>query len=409
MGHLRTTFLICIAALFVVSCGSPEIQAAGDDLLFISARGGGVAVITPGGSGPDFLARNSTPSSNWKTVVKSYWRGNTTKLVALDPATGLHRWEAVVGESQRVKIVSGNGTLVATSPWDERGHLRGRARTTLTVAGSARPEPQRYELEGNFEPEAFSTDGGSLFVVSYLPARKPVNYQVRRLDLTTGEVTGVYTPDAHLQQSMGGTARIQAASPDGTRLYTLYTLQGTKDAEARAFIHVLDLDEKWAHCIELPTGFEASDLETAAITVSKDGKHAYLADSRTEALVEIDTDKLVVSRTGTVELDSAGATHMVASQDGILYAASGVDVVAIDLATLGEKNAWQMFSDIAGLQVGRDPSQLFIGVNDRIIVLDVETGLRLDSIDPEGIRRIGQFGEVQPPIAEEEESFTCAC
>lgn len=409
MVHLRVLFLILLGALVVASCGSPQPPAVGDDFLFISARGGGVAVIKPGTSTPSFWGRNSIPSSNWETVVKSYRRGNTTKLVASDPVTGVHRWETVVGDSQRLKIVSGDGSLVATSPASERGHLYGRSNTTLTVAGGRQLEPRRYDLEGNFEPEAFSTDGRSLFVVSYLPPRRPRNYQVRRLDLDTGEVTGVYTPDAHLQQSMGGTARIQAASPDGSRLYTLYTLKGDKNTDARAFVHVLSLDEQWAHCIELPSGFESSDLSTAAITVSMDGKKVYLADSHTEALVEIDTNALQVSRTGTVDLDIADRTYLVHSSDATLYAASGFDVVDIDLRNFEERGSWQMSSTITGLQVGSDPGELFIGIEDRVIVLDVETGLRLDSIDPAGVGKIGQLGQATLPIAEEEEAFTCAC
>jgi hypothetical protein len=365
-------------------------------------------VIKPGTSTPSFSGRNSIPSSNWETVVKSYRRGNTTKLVASDPATGVHRWETVVGDFQRVKIVSGDGSLVATSPTSERSHLYGRRNTSLTVAGSRQLEPRRYDLEGNFEPEAFSTDGRSLFVVSYLPPRRPRNYQVRRLDLDTGEVTGVYTPDAHLQQSMGGTARIQAASPDGTRLYTLYTLQGDKNTDARAFVHVLSLDEQWAHCIELPKGFESSDLETAAITVSPDGRHAYLADSNSEVLVEIDTETLQVSRTGLVDLDIGSGTHLVDSGEGTLYAASGTDIVAIDLETFEESDSWHLLTSITGLQVGSDPIQLFVGVKDRILVLDIENGAQLDPIDPEGIKKIDQLGQVMPQIPEEE-VFTCAC
>lgn len=409
MSRWWSTFLIFVAALAVAGCGSAETNAADDDLLFISAAGR-VAVVESGESAPSFRGRNATPSSTWSTVVQSSWRGNTTKLVALDPATGDERWETVVGDYQRVQIVSHDGSLVALSPVNERSYLRGRAHTRLGIAGSASPEPRLYELEGNFEPEAFSTDGKSLFVISYVPPRKPTNYQVRRLDLVTGKVTGVYTPDAHLQRSMGGTARIQAASPDGTLLYTLYTLAGDEDSEPRAFVHVLSLDELWAHCIELPKGFETSDEASAAITVAPDGSRAYLADSITEAMVEIDTKKLEVARTGTVNLDPGSGTHLSVAADNTLYAASGVDVIAVDLGSFVEKNAWMMFSTITGLQIGNDPHHLFVGVRDRIIVLDVTTGLRLDSIDPAGIRRIDGFGPVMPPVQEEEAAnFTCAC
>lgn len=409
MGRMQLACSMVVTGLIVVSCGSPQTSPVADDMLFISARGGGLAVMESGASEPSFRGRNSTPSADWSTVVKSYYRGNTTKLVALDPAKGIHRWETVVGGPSRVKIVSGDGSLAAIGPLNERPYLAGRARTKVTIVGSKMPEPRMYELDGNFEPEAFSTDGQSVFVVSYLPATKPKNYQVRRLDLQTGEVTGVYTPDAHLQQSMGGTARIQAASPDGTRLYTLYTLEGGKDSEPRAFVHVLALDELWAHCIELPEGFESSDQSTGAITVSRDGKHAYLADSNSEKLIEIDTEKLHVSRQGLVDLDIAEGTYLTDSPDGTLYAASGVDVVAVDLETFQQRRAWQMFSSIAGLQVGSDPDELFVGVDDRVIILEVTTGLRLGSIDPVGVRRIGGFGPIPPAIRAEEEYFTCAC
>lgn len=411
MGYTRSIVPILVVVL-ATSCGVAETTAVGGDLLFISARGGGIAVTEAGAPAPKFSARNSIPSSNWDVVVKAYRRGNTTKLVAFDPPTGAVRWETVVAGRQKVKIVSADGSLAVSGPTGGSGYLGGRTRTTFTVAGSGRIEPRRYDLEGNFEPEAFSTDGRSLFVVSYLPPRKPTNYQVRRLDLENGEVTGVYTPDAHLQRAMGGTARIQAASPDGTRLYTLYTVKADADSEARAFVHVLSLDELWAHCIELPEGFDSSDDDTGAITVSRDGKHAYLADSNTEAIVEIDTETLEVSRIGSVDLDVGSGTHLAESADTTLYAASGVDVVAVDLDTFEERESWQMFSTVAGLQVGTNPRQLFVGVRDRIIVLDVETGLRLDSIDPAGIKTIRRFGRVMPPITheqQEEENLTCAC
>jgi hypothetical protein len=408
--YVRVSVLISSCILVLSSCGAASApEAFGEDLLYISARGGGLAVIGSDAASPTFSGRDATPSSDWETVVRSEWNVNTTRLIATYTASGALRWETVIRELQRVKIVSGDGTRVATSPVNERPYLRGRRMTTLTVAGSGSAEPRRYELEGNFEPEAFSTDGSSLFVVSYLPARKPTNYQVRRLDLTTGKVEGVYTPDAHLQQAMGGTARIQAASPDGSRLYTLYTVAGNSNADARAFVHVLDLNEMWAHCIELPSGFEDADQESGAITVGKDGTHVYLADATTEALVEIDTDKLMVSRTGTVDLDPASGTYLTDSPGGTLYAASGIDVVAIDIDRFEQRAAWLMFSSIAGLQVGADPNELYVGVDDRIIVLDVTTGTRLDSIDPVGVRKIGAFGQVTPPIPSEEDYFTCAC
>ena len=49
--------------------------------------------------------------------------------------------------------------------------------------GPAQPEPRRYMLAGNFEPEAFSLDGRALFVIEFSPPLAPYRYRVRSLDL----------------------------------------------------------------------------------------------------------------------------------------------------------------------------------------------------------------------------------
>lgn len=400
--------------LVVAGCGrsQPESTQKTTDLLFLrSSRG--VAVVKAGATSPSFRAAAALPSRDWSTVVRTIsYQGSykgTTGVIAADPSSGAERWERTVDGNLQVKLVSENGDLVALAPAGERYYRDGRARTELVIAGSGIEDPQTIDLEGNYEPEAFSTDGGSLFVIKYLPARAPTRYQVRRLDLTTGRVEGVYTPDAELQEAMGGTARIQTASADGRRLYTLYTIGGGKDGARYAFVHVLSLDEQWAHCIDLPVEFATSAESASALTVSPNGERLYVANAAAGALAEIDTEELEVIRTRSINLDSGGVTHAAHDSGSTLYLARGRRVAEVDASTLTERRSWSMSEGIKGVQVTSDTKKLYVALRDRIAIIDAVTGERLDTIDPPGVKGIDGFGPAMRPVNQPRKDFVCAC
>ncbi len=406
------------ALLFFAACGpqpgSERITQTTPDLLFLrSAKG--VAIVEAGAPSPTFQDAAGVPSRDWSTVVRTIpYRGSyqgTTGVIAVDPSSGTERWERTLAGNLEPKVVSDDGNLVALGPVAERYYRDGRSRTMLVIAGDLLTEPQTIKLDGNYEPEAFSTDGRSLFVISYLPARAPTRYQVRRLDLGTGRVEGVYTPDADLQRAMGGTARIQAASPDGRRLYTLYTVGSAKEGTRYAFIHVLSLDELWAHCIDLPPEFATSAESATALTVSPDGTRLYVANAKAGALAEVDTEALEVTRSTTIGLGSDGDSYGAHDQNSMLYFSSGRELIAVDASSLTEKRSWLMDENVRGLQTATDASRIYVGQKDRIDILDAEGGERLDSVNPPGVKRIDQFG----PVTKAEDrvgvrmDFTCAC
>jgi hypothetical protein len=279
--------------------------------------------------------------------------------------------------------------------------------------GSNVAEPRTITRDGNYEPEAFSTDGQSLFVIKYIPARAPTSYQVRRLDLDTRRVEGVFTPDAHLQRAMGGTARIQAASPDGRRLYTLYTLDH-EDGRQYAFIHVLSLDQLWAHCIDLPGEFATSPEAATALTVSPDGTRLYVANHAEAAVAQIDTSKLEVVRTETIHFGFGGGRAYAAHDSGSkLYLASGRRVARVDTTSLTEERSWLMKEKFRGLQAARDTKRLYVALRDRVAILRAATGEGIDTIDPPGVRRIDRFGPQMPSLDDSDPvgngDIVCAC
>lgn len=403
--------LVSACLIVLGACGVPPTNSQQAESSFLFLRTGrGVAVIEPGAQEPAFRSGSSVPSRDWSTAVKTRRTPEGTIVTSLDPSTGAEHWtKTVPDESLRVKIVSDSGDVVALGPDPERPYRLGRKQTFLTIVRANEVETESITLKGNYEPEAFSADGQSLFVIKYLPARAPTKYQVRRLDLQTGKVKGVYTPHEELQRAMGGTARIQAGSPDGTRLYTLYTLgQG---ANQYAFIHVLDLVKLWAHCIDLPSEFAKSAESATALTVSPDGERLYVANTAAKMLAEVDTESLTVERTTPMDFGSGGRkAHASSDSDSALYFATGRQVTTVDPEDLTSRDSWDMEERVTGLQESADAGQLYVGSAQQVAVLDPETGDTVETFDPEGIDYIDQLGPEPPPLEEVlPKSLTCAC
>jgi YVTN family beta-propeller protein len=413
MRKMPLLAMAVLGAFVLASCAGsagPASNPAPKDVLFVRTSRG-VTLVNGLPEGVAVRLADAVPSIDWSAVVQAIpTQGRDTRIVALDSTSGEELWSQVVGGTFEVKVASRNGQLVALgSPGGGTGYPEGRSSTTLVVMGEDGSEPRTIQLEGNFEPEAFSTDGGSLFVIEYLPPRNPTSYRVRRLDLGTGEVGGVYTVDLELQEAMQGTARIQAASPDGGRLYTLYSL---KDAEGvrRSFIHVLSLDEQWAHCIDLPAGFGAATEKAVALSVAPDGKRLYVADSSSDMVAEVDTEALTVARSTHLDFGTSGApAHAVRGSGGMLYLASGTRLQAVDPSALTPGRTWYLEEKITGMQAASDGSRLYVGLNDRIVVLDAATGKRLGMLSPADLGRIGQLGQSTRLLDEERKVVTCAC
>jgi YVTN family beta-propeller protein len=246
-------------------------------------------------------------------------------------------------------------------------------------------------------------------VVEYLPPSDPTRYRVRRLDLRTEEVVGVYTVDAELQEAMEGTARVQASSPDGRRLYTLYTVAGPGGTR-RAFVHVLSLDELWAHCVDLPPVFETASERSIAIAVAPDGRRLYVADADTGTVAEVDTEALAVTRTVQAAFGSRGGTaHGAVGSDGRLYLGKGSGLSSLDVSTLSAGRSWEMAGRITGIQVANDGGRVYVGLKDRIVVLDSATGETLGELDPANVGSIAQLGQSTRSLEEERTEIECAC
>lgn len=401
--------VVLIVLSLAVACGDkpPGEQATTDLLYFEGPRG--VSVLAAG-SGTAQAHERGVPSTDWTSVVTADAHPVATDVEARNARSGAVEWtQSIEGHKLDVRVVSQRAQMVALTPRRQYHYASGRRHTTIVVAGRDK-KPQTVELDGNYEPEAFSTDGNSVFLLEYLPPQAPNSYRVRRLDLTTNEVLGVYSVDAELQERMRGTARIQSVSPDGTYLYTLYTTGGGRFGPRRAFIHVLNLDDLWAHCIDLPEEFGNLREAQIGITVTPDSKRLFVNDVGTGAMAAVDTQSLEVLETATMSVKTSGYTPQGVHDGGrMLYLARGPIVSAIDTNVMEETETWTMPVNVRGLQLSADVSKLYVALDNRVVTLDASTGENLEEVDPPGIGKINRMGPTVRTIESGLSKINCAC
>lgn len=407
MRTYRGTIVAAALLVGATGCG-PDATSSyrAGDLLYLRTSAG-VTLLKAGSSTPTFESPTAEPAPDWKTVVRSDREDSQTNLTAVDPLTDETLWERSVPGMMRVKVVSPGAHFVALAP-DTGRYLAQPRRTRLVITGRDAENPSTLELEGNYEPEAFSVDGKHLFVVQYLPAADPNRYQVRRLNVSTGKVRDVFSVDKELQEAMKGTARVQEMSPDGTRLYTLYSVNTPEGPHS--FVHVLSLDELWAHCIDLPHGFALEGQNKASLGVAPDGDHIYVADGADGMVAELDAQRLKVSGTSEIDLASnfKGAELTVAADGGSLFIGSGDKLVQLSTDDMSVLGRWDMPDRITGIQssAGR---HIYVGTSAEVAVIDTETGQQTETLDPPGAEAIRGLGPVTRGLDPARTEIVCGC
>lgn len=232
------------------------------------------------------------------------------ELVFRQGTTGEVVAKATVGEASELRAVAGNGTKAALFESVAGADGSKVSRITVVERGGSGESPtsQVFDLPGLIEPEAFSTDGEMLFVIDHQVGGQPGSYRVRPFDLATGELQTIVGPTkVPFTDDMNGVGRRQIWSPNGTRLYTLYIRQthhhhddgsahGHGEPGTDGFVHVLDLEEEWAFCLDLPAAFGAGDLATTALAVSPSDNTIAVADLHAGAVAFASTIDLAVTR-----------------------------------------------------------------------------------------------------------------
>lgn len=409
-GHGK--ILAAVAFVLIAGCarGVAGTQVAADLLLLRTPDT--LAVVDPTAGRIMFSASGAAPSADWSTVFRVARSESATRVAALDPRSGAEVWARAISHELAVGAVSRDGRLAAlvTPRRGRDAYPGGRSSTTIVLDGPGSAKPRHLELDGNYEPEAFSLDGKALFVIEYLPALAPDRYRVRRFDLASGRVGDVFGVDGHLQTAMRGSARTQVLAGDGKRLYTLYWLAGeTKAATGRAFVHVLSLDEQWAHCVDLPGGVGSGSEQANGLALTPDGTRLFVADGESGALAEMDTKQLRVTRTRSIAVRGPGPVRAGVGPDRTLYLGRGHRLTEIDTRTLETSRSWAVRGRISGIQAASGARHVFVAIGDRVVVLDRAAGRATGVLSVGDLRGIDQLGLASRGLDSARTQILCAC
>jgi DNA-binding beta-propeller fold protein YncE len=277
-----------------------------------------------------------------------------------------------------------------------------RSRTSIVVADpTGEVEPRRYDLRGNFEPEAFSSDDTRLFLIQYLPAEAPEVYRVTVLDLDAGRVGSVAGRFKSPPERMPGIRLSQVLAPDAEQLYTLYSnhgagygWNGAGEADAVTFVHVLNLQRGWAFCAGLPEELWGQPARAQAMAVSPDASRLLVVDTMRDTVAVMDTESLEVVQEAAVPLSSAGRApaSAIVSADGrrliVGGAGDGREIVVLDGGSLEVAERWRMPGRVSGFGLSPDGTRLYVALGDRVAMLDPRTGERLWEVPVAGAQSV---------------------
>jgi len=269
----------------------------------------------------------STP--DWSVLYTTPWDAEQTIVRALNPLTGQTIRETSVSGRYTLPEMGIAGAFGGLSPngnWLALERKPGyaidatdtsHARSHLVVLDTAFAQPpKRVELDGNFAFDALSSNGASLYLLETVPRDSTstptpgLGYKVRLYDLTTGVLQpGVVVDKTAIAETMSGTRQSSVVSADGQWVYSLYLNQAKGP-----FIHMLNLDGRFAICVFLPTtgkeDFEKLLLWSLAQT--KDGRSLYAVNGALGIVAEVDPAQLSVRRSVTIPTTSARQPALIA-------------------------------------------------------------------------------------------------
>lgn len=356
---MRTShaILVLLGASLLAGCGG---AAEGDHGEVLALRDGHRLVGLDTRSGERrFALPAGLASADGRRYLSAASREGRTTLASFDARNGRRLATRTLAGAWRLGAVSADGRIAA---------LAGDRRGELAVVEPGRPL-RRIRLDGDYAVDAVSSDGRSLFLIERLGGER---YAVRLYDLAAGRLHDGSIRPKNEDEEMVGVAGAQVGTRDGQWLLTLYV----NTAEHEAFVHALNLRDRYALCLDLPSdGASLAALRGYALAVPRSGAKVYAANAELGVAAEVDLRQL--GEVGALPLATrahARPSDAAVSRDGrMLWVAAGRTLQGLDTAALRAVGPRRLAAPVSALAFGAD-GDLYAFAGGTVSRLDAVTG-----------------------------------
>jgi hypothetical protein len=297
-------------------------------------------------------------SADGRRYVSAATAGDRTTLTVYDAHTGAKLADRTVRGAWRLGAVSADGRLLA---------LAGDATGELAVVEPGAP-PRRIRLDGDFAVDAIASDGRSLFLIERLGGE---HYAVRLYDLVADRLHEGSIRPKNEDEEMVGVAGQQLGTRDGDWLLTLYV----NTEEHEAFVHALNLRERFALCLDLPSeGAGVEALRGYSLAVPRSGTDVYAANARLGLAARVGLLDLGSVVPLTLSARSRTQSNAAVSDDGrLLWVASGRTLQGVDTSARSPLPRRTLDMPATALVFGRNGLLYVVGASG-VLALDAATG-----------------------------------
>ncbi len=354
-------------ALFAVSTPTTVPSFEPGEFFAVQSGAGFVAYDTATAR-PQFNLPPGLPSADWTHFYSVRFERNRTTILlqtftpggrshsaftldgqwALGAVSAAGQWLAV----QRIASVAEMNDWAEKNIWNTQIQVLDGTKGTVLHA---------LDLDGNFDIDAVSADGTTLFLIQHLPVINPTHYSIRLYDLTTERFKpGALRGQTGMDDILAGMPWGSVSSPDGHWLLTLYL----NPSNSSASIEALNLRDKRINYIGLPSQGDLEQLKNYTLALAPDSMTLYAANPMLGLVVQIDLSRQEivqtvrfdrhVERIGDIPSSYVPSGHALVSQDGArVYFSDGDDVWVY---VVNAQKVLAAFQDSPIVGLGESPS-----------------------------------------------------
>ncbi len=348
--------LLIILLFLLAACATEPATITVDDPLVIRPNGAlGTTVVYDRQTGEQaFTLPTGRISAEFSTHITAQQKKSSTILTSFDTMTGKELDRITQKGTWEFAGLSPNGRWAALAA--DGANIRIVDMQDKTIANE-------IALKGDFEVEAISNDGASLYLIEHLEGDD--KYRVRLYDLAASELQADALRDKRIQDElMTGYAWGTVQDPQGEWLLTLYV----NTARNAAFIHALNLNNSVTFCLDLPSEKASfATLQQYTMTLSPDRQTIYAANPALGIITEISLVDIgnppVTTRFKAVALTEEGQQASVISADNRhLFFSQNDTVWHYDIQTQAVNTVYQADNQIDGLALA--DGMLFVAHHD---------------------------------------------